>query len=324
MADPAVSLVVPLYNEEGCLAELHRRLVAVMEKSGRSYEIIFINDGSQDNTRQLLGELFAADPNLVVIDLRRNYGQTAALAAGFDQARGETIISMDGDLQHLPEEIPLFLEKIDQGYDLVSGWRKKRIDNFILRRLPSLIANKMIKWISGMKLHDFGTTFKAYTRHIVKNLQLYGELHRFIPALTTKMGVKLIEIPITNVERKTGQSNYGLSRVRKVMLDLITVKFITSFIDRPLQLFGFIGLCLFAAGFAIGGIISIGFFFFELVIAENLGNLILAVTLIIVGALFICIGLLAEILARIYFRVHDQKPYFIKQVLEHRPAKECE
>jgi glycosyltransferase involved in cell wall biosynthesis len=225
---PEISIVVPFFNEESNIPELYARLKAVLDPLGRTYELVFIDDGSRDGSAELLRDIHAKDPAVLVIRLRRNFGQTPALQAGFDFARGDVVIAMDGDLQHAPEDIPLFMEQIDAGADIVSGWRKRRVDNFLLRRLPSKAANWMMKKLSGVAIHDFGTTFKAYKREAIKDLRLYGQLHRFIPALISGHGAKIAEIPIQNIVRKKGKSNYGLGRVRRVFFDLMTVKFIVS------------------------------------------------------------------------------------------------
>lgn len=315
--NPYLTVVVPFYNEEENVINLYSRLKKVLEDLNKSYEIIFVNDGSKDKTGKILEDLFERDKHLTVVTLRTNFGQTAALAAGFDVAEGEIIISMDGDLQHLPEEIPMFLEKIEEGYDIVSGWRKKRVDNLWLRRIPSKVANWLMAKLSGVKLRDFGTTFKAYRNEIIKNIELYGELHRFIPALASSMGVTIYELPITNIVREKGKSKYGISRVKRVFFDLLIVKFLISFLDRPLQVFGFMGLLFSLMGFSIGGIISISYFFGNLQIKDHYGNLLLAVALLLIGLNFISMGILAEVNSRIYYRVHKKKPYVVKKKLSH-------
>lgn len=313
-----LSIVVPFYNEEDSAAELHRRLTDVLRKTNLRYEIIFVDDGSKDRTPEVLDAIFRKDRAVHVIRLKKNSGQTAGLAAGFDFAEGETIISMDGDLQHAPEDIPLFLEKMKEGYDVVSGWRKRRVDNFILRRLPSLVANRMMKKLSGVDIHDFGTTFKAYKKEAIKSVELYGEMHRFIPALISRTGIKIVEIPIQNIVRPKGKSKYGLSRVRRVLFDLMTVKFLISFLDRPLQAFGLIGLLFGGVGFLIGLVLAGGFYLLGWSIRENMGNLVLAVFLMILGVQFIMTGLLAEMISRIYFRTHRIKVYAVERVQTRR------
>jgi glycosyltransferase involved in cell wall biosynthesis len=311
---PKLTIVVPFYNEEENVGEFYARLKTVLEKLAQTYEIVFIDDGSRDRTYEILRGIFQKDENVHVLKLRKNSGQTAALQAGFDFARGDVIISMDGDLQHAPEEIPLFLAKMDEGYDIVSGWRKERKDNAVLRKFPSWVANRMMKKLSGVRIHDFGTTFKAYKREVVKGLKLYGELHRFIPALISRTGVKITEIPISNIVRLKGKSKYGLSRVRRVLFDLLTVKFMISFLDRPLQIFGLIGLCFGGVGFLIALLLTVGFYFFGWSIKENLGNLLFSIFLMILGAFFIMTGLLAEVISRIYFTTHAIKIYSLEKV----------
>jgi glycosyltransferase involved in cell wall biosynthesis len=311
---PQISVVVPFYNEEDSIEELHSQLTHVLQEQDKSYELIFIDDGSTDGTRGVLAELFARDEFLKVIRLRKNFGQTAALQAGFDHARGEIIISMDGDLQHDPGDIPIFLGKMEEGYDIVSGWRKRRKDHFLLRRFPSWVANRMMRLLSGVKIHDFGTTFKAYKKDVLEGIKLYGELHRFIPALISRTGVTITEVPIKNIVRQKGKSKYGLSRVRRVFFDLMTVKFIISFIDRPLQFFGLIGLVLGGIGFAIALVLTLGFYIAGWPIRDNLGNLILAVFLMILGLQFVMTGLLAEIISRIYFTTHEMRIYSIREI----------
>ncbi|RLE10813.1 MAG: glycosyltransferase, partial [Candidatus Aminicenantes bacterium] len=295
--------------------ELYQRLKRVLDRLQLAYELIFVDDGSTDRTPTILHQLYENDERVKIIRLRKNFGQTAALQAGFDYARGEIIISMDGDLQHDPEDIPRFLAKMEEGYDVVSGWRKKRVDNLWLRRIPSLVANRIMKWLSGVEIHDFGTTFKAYKKEVIKGIHLYGELHRFIPALTSRAGVKITEIPIKNVVRQKGKSKYGLSRVRRVFFDLITVKFIISFIDRPLQVFGLIGVIFGGLGFIVALVLTIGFYFLGWSIRENLGNLIFSVFLMMMGLQFIMTGLVAEILSRVYFATHKVKIYSVEKVL---------
>ena len=315
-----ISIVVPFYNEEDNIEELYGQLTRVLKGLGVSYELIFIDDGSTDRTHDILMSLFDSDETVMVIILRKNFGQTAALQAGFDHAKGEVVITMDGDLQHDPKDIPKLLAPLEEGFDIVSGWRKERKDHFLLRRFPSWVANRIMRLLSRVNIHDFGTTFKAYRWDVLEGLRLYGELHRFIPALISRTGVRITEVPITNVVRQKGKSNYGLSRVRRVLFDLMTVKFIISFIDRPLQFFGLIGLILGGAGFTIGLILTVGFYFFEWSIRENLGNLILSVFLMIMGLQFIMTGLLAEIISRIYFTTHGMRIYSVAEMKSHQSS----
>jgi glycosyltransferase involved in cell wall biosynthesis len=315
-----LSVVVPFYNEEENVEEMHRRLKEVLDRTGETYELIFIDDGSTDRTGSLLREIYKKDEHVVLLKLRRNFGQTPALQAGFDHSRGEIIISMDGDLQHDPAEIPQFLAKLAEGYDIVSGWRKDRKDNALLRKLPSWVANRMMKRLVKVKIHDFGTTFKAYRREVVRGIHLYGELHRFIPALISREGFRITELPISNIVRLHGKSKYGLSRVRRVLFDLLTVKFIVSFIDRPLQIFGPLGLVFGGLGFLVDFVLTVGYYFLGWQIQNNLGMLILGVFLMIVGGLFISTGLLAEVISRIYFTTHALKIYSLERIDSHAAA----
>src|SRR5207244_5817099 len=242
------SIVVELYNEQDNVLHLYSRILEAMTMASGTYEIVFVDDGSRDNTFKVLSEISAIDSRITVVRLRKNFGQTAGLKAGFDFARGDVVISMDGDLQHDPAEIPAFIAKIHEGYDIVSGWRLQRRDAWLTRRLPSLTANWLMAKLCGLDLHDFGTTFKAYRREVIKDLQLYGELHRFIPALASWSGATIVEIPIKNLSRGSGKSNYGLSRTLTVVLDLICVKFLLDYSTKPLQLFGTWGLLSTGAG----------------------------------------------------------------------------
>src|SRR5260221_6336342 len=241
---PSLSIVIPIHNEEPSILPLYDRLTAVLERLRKPYEIIFIDDASNDRSFDLLANLVETDARLKVIRLRSNFGQTAALAAGFDEAQGRVIISLDGDLQHAPEDIPALLEKIEQGYDIASGWRKNRLDNAVTRKLPSRIANWMMAKASHVDLRDFGTTFKAYRSEILKDVNLYGELHRFIPALAALYGARIIGVPIKNLPRASGGSHYGLSRTFRVMFDIFTIWFLLKDFTRPMHFFGNSGLII--------------------------------------------------------------------------------
>ena len=246
---PKYSVVVPFHNEEDNVTALYDQLKAVMEQVGESFELVLVDDGSSDRSYKLLEEIAAVDSRVLVVKLRRNFGQTSALAAGFDHAQGEYILAMDGDLQHDPAEIPGFLEKLEEGYDVVSGWRKERVDNAIMRKFPSRCANWLMARLSGVNIHDFGTTFKAYRREVIHNIPLYGEMHRFIPALASWYGASICEIPIKNVVRERGKSHYGISRTFRVFFDLLTIRFLLKYMSRPLHFFGSIGaLSMFAGG----------------------------------------------------------------------------
>jgi len=312
-----ISVVVPLYNEEESVAELYERLKKVLNALNRSYEIVFVDDGSRDRTFEIAGKIQEKDHLVTLVRLRRNFGQTAGLAAGFDHASGDVIVAMDGDLQHFPEDIPALLHKIDEGCDIASGWREKRVDNFLMRRLPSLIANKLMAWLSGVSLHDFGTTFKAYRREILDNVDLYGELHRFIPALASWQGVKIAEVPIKNIVRPKGKSNYGLSRTFRVLMDLLTVKFMISYVSRPLHFFGFIGLVFFSVGFVVAFIITALYYFSDLVVGEHLGNLIFSMLMMVLGVQLAAIGLSLEVSSRIYHTTHKQSIYAVRSIHRH-------
>src|SRR5580658_4398591 len=247
----AYSVVVPFFNEQESVAPLYVKIMDVMDTLREPYEMVFVDDGSKDGTFRLMSEIARDDDRVVVVQLRRNFGQTAALKAGFDHSQGEIIISMDGDLQHDPAEIPRFIEKIQEGYDIVSGWRVERTDAWLTRQFPSMVANRIMAWLSRVELHDFGTTFKAYRREILSEIHLYGELHRFIPALASWAGASVAEVPITNIQRKSGKSNYGISRTIRVLLDLVSVKFLLDYSTKPLQLFGVAGLFCLSGGFGI-------------------------------------------------------------------------
>jgi glycosyltransferase involved in cell wall biosynthesis len=308
-----ISIVVPLYNEEENVGELHGRLKEVLDRLGSDYELIFVDDGSTDRTLSLLQEIQAGDDRVVVLSLRRNFGQTAAFAAGFDYARGDVIVTMDGDLQNDPKDIPRLLDLIKEN-DIVSGWRKSRKDPFFSRRLPSLLANRLISKVTGVSLHDYGCSLKAYRREVIKNLKLYGEMHRFIPAVANLYGVKIAEVETTHHPRLKGKSKYGISRTIRVILDLITVKFLLSFSTRPLQFFGPIGLLSGFLGFLISLYLSLQKIFQGVSIGGR-PMLLLGALLIIVGIQFIGMGLLGEMMVRVYHETQKKPIYVIKKVI---------
>jgi glycosyltransferase involved in cell wall biosynthesis len=308
-----ISVVVPLYNEEDNVGELHDRLKSVLDSTGTEYEVIFVDDGSTDRTLELLQEIQSNDNRVIVLSFRRNFGQTAAFAAGFDYASGDVIVTMDGDLQNDPTDIPKFLEVIKEN-DVVSGWRKKRKDPFLSRRLPSMMANWLISKVTGVKLHDYGCSLKAYRREVIKNLKLYGEMHRFIPAVANLYGVKIAEVETIHHPRLKGTSKYGISRTVKVVLDLITVKFLLSFSTRPLQFFGPMGLVSGSVGVLISLYLSIE----KIISGKDIGGrpmLLLGALLIIVGIQFIGMGLLGEMMVRVYHETQKKPIYVIKKVL---------
>lgn len=300
--------MIPVYNEEKNVGVLHRELLAVLKRLKKSYEIIFVDDGSVDGTLAVLKNL----ENIKIIHFQRNFGQTAALLTGFNQARGKVVVTLDGDLQNDPRDIFKLLEKLDEGYDLISGWRFKRVDP-LSKRFPSLIANWLVARITGIKIHDFGCTLKAYRQEMIKGLPLYGEMHRFLPVLIFDRGGKIAEVKVKHRRRRFGASKYGFSRTMKVILDLITVKFFLSYSSRPMQVFGAIGLILDTAGFLIAAYLSLMRIFYKMSLADK-PLLFLGVLLIIVGIQFMGIGLLAEIMMRIYFRVYHP-PYVIKKTI---------
>jgi glycosyltransferase involved in cell wall biosynthesis len=307
-----ISVVVPLYNEEENVVELHRRVKAAMDRTGKEFEIIYVDDGSTDRTLPLLEEIQSNDRSAVVLSLRRNFGQTAAFAAGFDYARGDVIVTLDGDLQNDPDDIPKLLDLIGDN-DIVSGWRKKRQDPFLSRRLPSMIANRLISKVTGVSLHDYGCSLKAYRREVVKNLKLYGEMHRFIPAVANWYGVKIAEVETTHHPRLRGKSKYGISRTIKVVLDLITVKFLQSFSTKPLQFFGPMGLLSGLIGFLISLYLTVE----KILLGTDIGGrplLLLGALLIIVGIQFIGMGLLGEMMVRVYHETQKKPIYVIKKV----------
>lgn len=313
------SIVVPFYNEQENVSPLYMKLTEVMEALGEPYELVFVDDGSRDNTFKVLSNLYEHDPRVNLVRLRRNFGQTAGLKAGFDFARGDIIISMDGDLQHDPEEIPRFLEKIEEGYDLVSGWRHERRDHWLMRRAPSRVANWMMARLSGIELHDFGTTFKAYRREIIQEIQLYGELHRFIPALASSAGARIAEVPIVNLERKSGKSNYGIGRTIRVFLDLIIVKFLLDYSTRPLQFFGLVGMSGVGLGFFVTVFLVYEKFYHHVPVMTEHGPLmLLAVALLVSGMQFISMGLLGEIVTRTYYESQNKPIYALREVKSHR------
>src|SRR6202163_2372086 len=313
------SIVVPFYNEQENVSPLYMKLTEVMEGLGEPYELVFVDDGSRDNTFKVLSDIYEHDGCVNLVRLRRNFGQTAGLKAGFDFARGEIIISMDGDLQHDPEEIPRFLEKIEEGYDLVSGWRHERKDHWLMRQIPSRAANWMMARLSGIDLHDFGTTFKAYRREIIQEIQLYGELHRFIPALASSTGAKIAEVPISNLDRKSGRSNYGIGRTIRVFLDLLIVKFLLDYSTRPLQFFGLLGFGGATLGMALAGYLAFEKFAHGVNVMTQHGPLmLLAVALFISGVQLVSMGLLGELIARTYYESQNKPVYALREVKSHR------
>ncbi len=314
---PLVSIVVPLYNEAGTVEELIRRLTIVTATLDARYtfEFVWVDDGSRDETLRIAERLAASEPRLRVISLRRNYGQTAALQIGFEQAAGAIVISMDGDLQHFPEDIPKFLAQIEQGYDVVCGWRHHRREG-IERRWPSKVANLIVRRLTGVLVHDIGTTFRAYQGDLVRQLRLLGEHHRFIPVFAKDLGARITEVAIENVERTIGTSNYGLSRTLNVVLDILFLVFYVRYLDRPMRVFGRLAL----AALAGGGIISVVLAYMTLaygipVVRQRTGWFILALVLLVSGIQFLLFGLLSEVIVRLYFYPGQAKPYLVRRII---------
>lgn len=314
IADPELelSIVIPIYNEEGNIERLHRELSEALAGIGRDYEVVAINDGSHDRSYDLLNAVQARDPRWHVIHFRRNFGQTAAMAAGFDAARGEIVVTIDADLQNDPRDIERILDKFAEGYDIVSGWRQDRKEPLFLRRIPSMMANRLISRSTGIRLHDYGCTLKAYHFDVAKGVRLYGELHRFIPALASQMGVRVAEVPVKDRARHWGSSKYGFSRTFKVILDLIVVVFLLSYFNRPLYVFG-------AAGFLVGGIGTLlGAYLtvFKLLTENKIGDrplLQLAALLMVLGVQFISTGIVADMIMRTYHESQRKPIYYIRE-----------
>jgi glycosyltransferase involved in cell wall biosynthesis len=309
-----LSIVIPIHNEEPSILPLYDRLTTVLESLQKPYEIIAVDDASTDRSFDLLANLVETDARLKVMRLRRNFGQTAALSAGFDEAQGNIIISLDGDLQHAPEDIPALLAKIEEGYDIASGWRKERVDNALTRRIPSRIANWLMAKASGVELRDFGTTFKAYRAEVLKDINLYGELHRFIPALASFYGARIAEVPIRNTPRLAGDSHYGLGRTFNVMFDILTVKFLLKYFTRPMHFFGRVGLVGVVLGSGILGTLAVQKLWGRDLMADH-GPLMIAGGLLLLGGLMMfSTGLLGEVLMRTYFESQGRRIYAVREV----------
>ncbi|WP_373534647.1 glycosyltransferase family 2 protein [Microcoleus sp.] len=309
-----VSVVVPVYNEVESLPHLIEAIASAIQPSGLSYQIICVDDGSKDGSAELLKQLAGSRDDLCAVLLRRNYGQTAAMSAGFDRATGRAIVTLDGDLQNDPADIPLLLEKLNEGYDLVSGWRKKRQDNTISRLIPSKIANWLIGRVTGVTLHDYGCSLKAYKSELVADLNLYGELHRFLPALAFIEGARIAEMPVRHHARRFGQSKYGIWRTFRVLMDLLTISFMKKFLTRPMHVFGLLGL----SSMTLGTVLGIYLTFVKFGLGQSIGNrplLILAVVLLLTGVQLFCFGLLAEVMMRTYHESQGKPIYRVREVL---------
>jgi glycosyltransferase involved in cell wall biosynthesis len=300
--------------------DLHRELTETLDRWGRSFEIIAIDDGSTDDSFAVLSRLHALDRRVRVIRFRRNFGQTAAFAAGFAHARGRLIVTSDGDLQNDPRDIPAMIAKLESGYDIVCGWRKERRDSFVSRTVPSMLANRLISWATGVRLHDYGCSLKAFRAEVVKPLRLYGEMHRFIPAIASEQGVAITEVVVNHRSRRHGSSNYGISRTIRVVLDLLTVKFLLSYSTRPLQIFGLIGFVMALLGVLAGGWLTYVKFVGPGQAIADRPLLLLAILLIFTGVQLVTLGLLAEMQARTYHESQKKPTYVIREVLEAAPT----
>jgi glycosyltransferase involved in cell wall biosynthesis len=323
-SEPEVSIVIPVYNEAENILPLYAALKPALMKLGRRWEVVFVDDGSTDATYVRLKQLHDQGETLRIVRLRRNFGQTAAMAAGFDHASGEIVVAMDGDLQNDPRDIARLLAKLDEGYDVVSGWRANRCDGFWLRRLPSQIANRLISRTTGTYLHDYGCTLKAYRRELINELHLYGEMHRFIPALLGGNGARIAELAVAHHVRRYGRSKYGIGRTIRVLLDLLLVKFSLSFLTKPLQVFGFVGLLPFFGGTLICAYLI----FARMVLEQQLADrplFLFAILLIVVGTQFVSMGILAEIQIRTYHESLNKPIYLVRELLNARlpePSRE--
>ena len=312
---PELSVVIPVHNESPNIKPLYEELTQTLGRYGRAYELLIVDDGSTDDSFEQLASLQARDPRLRVIRFRRNFGQTAAFAAGIAHARGRLVVTADGDLQNDPGDIPAMVALIDQGNDIVCGWRKDRKDTFITRRVPSIVANKLISWATGVPLHDYGCSLKVFRSEVIKPLRLYGEMHRFLPAIASQIGVKIAEMEVNHRARSAGVTKYGLSRTIRVVLDLATVKFLLSYSTRPLQIFGLMGLIAGGLGVLVTGWLAYVRLFLHQGIADR-PLLLFGVMLIFIGVQLVTFGLLAEVMARTYYESQDKPTYVIREVRE--------
>lgn len=309
---PAISVFLPVYNEEPNLPPLHAKLDEALSKLGRSAEIVFVDDGSTDDSLKVLREIAAKDDRVRIVALKRNYGQTAAMAAGIDAARGQVLIPMDADLQNDPADIVRLLEKLDEGYDVVSGWRKNRQDKLFTRKIPSMLANRLISWIGGVPLHDYGCSLKAYRRESLQDVKLYGEMHRFIPIYASWAGARVAEIPVEHHARTMGKSKYGLSRTIKVVFDLMTIKFMASYQTKPIYVFGSFGMLAFLISI-LAGLYAVFLKLFHKADFVQTPLPILAIVMFAVGIQFLLMGLLAEMLVRTYHESQSKAIYAVRE-----------
>ena len=309
-----ISVVLPLLNEEKNIPILYEELTQAMQQIALDYEILFVDDGSTDRSLEILEELQTSDSHICAISLRKNFGQTAAMSAGFDRAKGEIIVAMDADLQNDPADIPMMIAKIHEGADMVTGWRYNRQDPFLSRKLPSKIANYIISSATGVHLHDYGCTLKAFRRDVIKTIKLYGEMHRFIPAIASAMGVSIKEVKVNHRARRFGTSKYGISRTLRVILDLITVKFLLSYATRPIHVFGTIGFLSGSLGVFLAFVLTVQRQIYGMPLSDR-PLLLLAILLIFVGVQFVTIGLVAEMLARTYHESQNKPTYYIRKIV---------
>ncbi|MEZ4220691.1 MAG: glycosyltransferase family 2 protein [Polyangiaceae bacterium] len=314
-----LSVVIPIYNEEESLPRLLDELHHALDDTGLEFELLLVDDGSKDRSFEILRELAVTDPNLVGVQLRRNFGQTAALQAGLDESRGRTVVLMDADLQNDPADIPAMLKKLEEGYDVVAGWRADRKDKFLSRRLPSIVANWIIGRTTGVRLHDYGCTLKALDGDLARELKLYGEMHRFIPALADQIGARIVEMRVNHRARQFGVSKYGIGRTLRVVLDLTTVRFMQQYLVRPMQVFGLLGLACSAVGAGVCAYLAVTKVFYHHALAER-PLLLLGVLMIVVGVQLLSLGLVADMVARTYFESQDRNPYFVRSRVRKPPA----
>ena len=314
MKKTLVSIVIPVFNEAENVAPLYREIAAAVAGRTEEYEIIFVDDGSSDASLAELKSLHAGDARVRIVQFRKNFGQSAAISAGFALCRGDVVIAMDADLQNDPADIPQLVDKVGQGYDIVNGWRRDRHDKWLTRKVPSYFGNKLISWITGTRLHDYGCTLRGFNRDVVKNLKLYGEMHRYIPAIASRMGIRSTEIPVNHRARKFGRSKYGLGRTFRVLIDLISLKFLLAYSHRPLQIFGGVGLLMIVTGLGCGSYLTYAKFVLNQGIA---GRPLLFFTLLMIflGFQAISLGLLAEMLSRIYHEGFDKNEYAIRELI---------
>lgn len=314
VSEPDISVIIPVYNEEDSLGALYSKISQALAPLNKTWEAVLVDDGSKDRSYEKLKALASLDPRIKVVRFVRNFGQTAAMSAGIDYAAGKIIVPMDADLQNDPADIENLLNKLDEGYDVVSGWRKQRQDELFSRLIPSWTANKIISMISGVRLHDYGCSLKAYRREVIKGVRLYGEMHRFVPIYASWMGARITEVPVTHHARQFGQSKYGIERTIKVILDLMTVKFLSSYATKPIYIFGSFGLWSFVASFAGFAWMLVLKYFYDTTFIETPLPILVAMCFML-GVQFILMGLMAEVLMRTYHESQDKRIYIVKSVI---------